>query len=282
MYSGPWFEQEDNVNATALLRFGWIASAILLLAVSGPAGAQVTGTEDSQDWVRLYEPRSDSEMPYRLMKPLGLAANKRYPVIVSLHGGGGRGTDNRKQLRAWNRLLADEARRSEYPSYVLAPQSPRLWDAEHLKSIKAIVAELPSADMDRIYLLGHSMGGHGTFILLQLDPGYFAAAAPSAGTGLPETEEFIDAPVIKDVPIWAFHGDADTVCPYEREQKLFSEMKRLGGNMKLTTWAGDGHGVAGKMITGGENGTTRCSSDRCDPEPEILRWLFAQSLASRK
>ncbi len=282
MYSGPWFEQEDNVNATALLRFGWIASAILLLAVSGPAGAQVTGTEDSQEWVRLYEHRSDSEMPYRLMKPLGLAANKRYPVIVSLHGGGGRGTDNRKQLRAWNRLLADEARRSEYPSYVLAPQSPRLWDAEHLKSIKAIVAELPSADMDRIYLLGHSMGGHGTFILLQLDPGYFAAAAPSAGTGLPETEEFIDAPVIKDVPIWAFHGDADTVCPYEREQKLFSEMKRLGGNMKLTTWAGDGHGVAGKMITGGENGTTRCSSDRCDPEPEMLRWLFAQSLASRK
>lgn len=131
--------------------------------------------------------------------------------------------------------------------------------------------------MDRIYILGHSMGGHGTFILIQIDPGYFAAAAPSAGTGLTRTEEFIDASLIKDVPIWAFHGDKDRVCPIERDRKLFSEMEKLGGNVKLTTWAGDGHGVAEKMITGGDNGSTQLSSDRCDPEPKFLKWLFSQS-----
>ncbi len=270
------------MNAPEMHRSRWTALAVLLLAVHGLAGAQAAETEESEDWVRLYEPRTDREVPYRLMRPLGFDAGNRYPVIVSLHGGGGRGADNRKQLRVWTRLLADEARRREFPSYVLAPQSPRLWDAEHLKTIKEIVAELPSADMDRIYLLGHSMGGHGTFILLQLDPGYFAAAAPSAGTGLPQTEEFINPSLIKDIPIWAFHGDADTVCPYEREQKLFAQMERLGGNMKLTTWAGDGHGVAAKMIAGGDNGSTRCSSDRCDPEPAMLKWLFAQSLRGRR
>ena len=94
------------------------------------------------------------------------------------------------------------------------------------EKIKEIVAGLPSVDMDRIYILGHSMGGHGTYILLQIEPGYFAAAAPSAGTGRPQTEEFIDAAVIKDIPIWAFHGDADKVCPYEREQELFAEMQQ--------------------------------------------------------
>ncbi len=187
-----------------------------------------------------------------------------------------------KQLRVWTRLLADGARRSAFPSYVLAPQSARLWGAEHLEKIKAIVAALPSVDTDRIYILGHSMGGHGTYILLQIDPGYFAAAVPSAGTGLPQTEEFIDASLIKDIPIWAFHGDKDTVCPYERAQKLFAEMGRLGGTMKLTTWAGDGHGIAAKMISGGDNGSTRCSSDRCDGEPEMLEWLFSQSLADRE
>ena len=122
------------------------------------------------------------------------------------------------------------------------------------------------------------MGGHGTFILLQVDPGYFAAAMPSAGTGKAEHEEFIDASLIKGVPIWVFHGDKDTVCPYERVAKLFDEMKVLGGNMKLTTWAGDGHGVAAKMIRGGANGSTRCSSDLCDDETETLKWLFSQSL----
>ncbi len=263
-------------------RSGWVALAALLLATHVHASAQVAEGEGSQEWVRLYEPHADDEMPYRLMRPHGFDSGKRYPVIVSLHGGGGRGADNLKQLRGWNRLLADEAVRSAYPSYVLAPQSPRLWDAAHLEKIKQIVAALPSAEADRIYILGHSMGGHGTYILLQVDPGYFAAAAPSAGTGRPQTEEFIDASVIKDVPIWAFHGDQDTVCPYERGQKLFAEMERLGGNMKLTTWAGDGHGVAAKMISGGDNGSTGCSSDRCDGEPDMLTWLFSQSLADRQ
>lgn len=122
------------------------------------------------------------------------------------------------------------------------------------------------------------MGGHGIFILLQIDPHYFAAAAPSAGTGLPDSEEFIDPSVIKDVPIWAFHGDQDTVAPFKKAQKLFAEMKQLGGNMKFTTWVGDGHGAAAKMIIGGANGNVQLSSDRCDPEPQMLKWMFSQSL----
>ncbi len=253
----------------------------LLLAVHAQLIAQVADAQDSEDWVRIYESHADDEVPYRLMRPLGFDPNKLYPVIVSLHGGGGRGTDNRRQLRVWNKLLADEPRRSDYPSYVLAPQTTRLWDATHLEKIKALVAALPAVDMDRIYILGHSMGGHGTYILLQIDPGYFAAAVPSAGTGRGVDEEFIDASVIKNIPIWAFHGDKDQVCPYDRQLKLFEEMHRLGGNMKLTTWAGDGHGVAGKMISGGDNGSTRCSSDRCDEEPQMLQWLFSQSLATK-
>jgi predicted peptidase len=247
--------------------------AALLLSIHAHGNAQIL-----VNWIDLYEPHADDEIPYRLMKPIGFDSNKRYPVIVSLHGGGGRGTDNRKQLRGWNKLLAEEQRRSDYPCYVLAPQANRLWDAAHLRNIKDVVAALPSVDMDRIYILGHSMGGHGTNILIQIDPGYFAAAAPSAGSGLIRTEKFIDASLITEVPIWAFHGDKDKVCPYERNRKLFDEMKKLRGNMKLTTWAGDGHGVAEKMITGADNGSTRLSSDRCDPEPEFLKWLFAQKL----
>ncbi len=121
------------------------------------------------------------------------------------------------------------------------------------------------------------MGGHGTYILIQIDPAYFAAAAPSAGSGLTRTEKFIYASVIKDVPIWSFHGDKDKVCPFERDQKLFAEMKKLGGNMKLTTWGGDRHAISGKMIVGGDNGTTEFSSDRCDKEPDFMTWLFKQS-----
>jgi len=225
----------------------------------------------------LYEPQVFEGMPCRVMKPLDFNAKRHYPVIVSLHGAGGRGTDNAKQLKDWNRQLAEEDRRRKFPCYVVAPQAKELWNAEHLNKIKSLIKTLSSVDMDRVYILGHSMGGHGTYIFIQLDSEYFAAAAPSAGSGKKTTEDFIAPAKIRDVPIWAFHGDKDGVCPIQKDQKVFSEIKTLGGNMKLTTWAGDGHGVSGKMIPGASNGTTEFSSDRCDKEPDFLTWLFSQS-----
>ncbi len=235
----------------------------------------------AERWSELYEPQVFDGMPCRVMKPPGFDAAKKYPLIVSLHGAGGKGTNNDKQLKDWNRQLAESQRRKEFPCYVVAPQAPGLWNADHFKRIKSLIKTLPSVDMDRIYILGHSMGGHGTYIFIQLDPDYFAAAAPSAGSGLGRTEEFIDPAKIKDLPIWAFHGDRDGVCPIEKDQKVFDEVKRLGGNMKFTIWKGDKHGVSGKMIVGADNGTTLFSSDRCDRETDLMTWLFAQS-RSRK
>jgi predicted peptidase len=225
----------------------------------------------------LYGPQVFEGMPVRVMKPLGFDLEKSYPLIVSLHGAGGKGTKNDKQLKDWNRQLAEKQRRKDFPCYVVAPQAAELWNAKHFEKIKSLIKTLPSVDMDRIYVLGHSMGGHGTYIFIQLDPNYFAAAAPSAGSGLRRTEDFIDPAKIKDLPIWAFHGDKDGVCPIEKDQKVFDEMKRLGGKMKLTIWQGDNHGVSGKMIVGADNGATHFSSDRCDKEPDFMTWLLAQS-----
>ncbi len=225
----------------------------------------------------LHEPQVFDGLPVRVMKPINFDSGKQYPVIVSLHGGGGRGTNNRKQLKDWNRQLAETERREKFPCYVVAPQSPELWNEVQLKKVQKLIKELPAVDMDRIYILGHSMGGHGTYIWIQLAPDYFAAAAPSAGSGLKKTEDFIDPAKIKDVPIWAFHGDKDGVCPIEKDRKVFEAMTEQGGNMKLTTWEGDSHGVSGKFIPGADNGMTEFSSDRCDRESDFMTWLFARS-----
>ena len=255
----------------------FISRALLLVTLLTMA-PHAALAQAASEWVNAYEPKVHDDLPYRLMSPLGFDASTRYPVIVSLHGGGGKGTDNRKQLKQWNQQLAEEQIRKDYPCYVLAPQSTGLWDETHLRKIQVIIAELPAVDKDRLYMMGHSMGGHGSNILIQLAPKYFAAIAPSAGTGLKQTEEFIDPSKMKDVPIWAFHGDQDKVCPYDRNLELFHELKERGGNMKLTTFKGDGHGIAGKMIPGADNGSTLMSGERCDPEPGFLKWLFAQRL----
>ena len=234
-----------------------------------------------EEWVvQLHEPHMYNDMPYRLMKPLNFDSKKKYPLIVSLHGGGGRGSDNLKQLRDWNEVLAYEERRADYPTYVLAPQSEGRWDSTHLQKIKDIINELPAVDKNRIYLLGHSMGAGGTYTFIRTDPDYFAAAAPSAGGGFRNHSDA--STVVKDLPIWTFHGDQDKVVPIEGDQKLFAEMQKIDGNMKFTTWVGDGHGVAPKMIAGGENGNTQLSSDQCDTEPVFMKWLFAQKLTKRR
>ena len=232
-----------------------------------------------EKWIiDAYEAHKIDAMPYRLLRPLSLEPGKLYPVIISLHGKGGTGSDNLEQLREWNGVLADAQTRKAYPAYVVAPQTTKLWNANDLKSVQSAIAALPSVDKDRIYILGFSMGGRGTYEFIQLAPAYFAAAAPASGSGLADAEDFVDVSKIKDIPIWAFHGDLDTKCPIDMDLKIFANMKAIGGNMKFTTLAGEKHNstVPLHMLQGSKNGTTQLSSDRCDPEPVFMKWLFSQ------
>ena len=247
--------------------------AFLLCLVSIP----ILGTTlQAQQWQDLYEPVNDSQLPCRIMTPVAIENGVKYPVVLSLHGAGGKGVDNKKQLKGWNKQLAQNAVRTKFPCYVVAPQADQLWNKGHYEEVKKIISRLPQIDKSRIYILGHSMGGHGTYIFLQFERDYFAAGAPSAGTGLRTTTEFINSNKIQHYPIWAFHGDKDSVCPFSKQQKVFDEVKRLHGNLKLTIWIGDNHGVSAKFIPGADNGKTIYSSGKCDREEDFLTWLFEQ------
>jgi len=81
------------------------------------------------DWMDMYEERMFNEMPYRLLRPIDLAdyPNRAYPLILSLHGAGGKGTDNVKNLRHWNEIFTEEDHRRRYPGFVVAPQTPMRW-----------------------------------------------------------------------------------------------------------------------------------------------------------
>ena len=167
------------------------------------------------------------------MSPIDLKNNteKKYPLILSLHGAGGRGTKNIKNLRPWNSLLAEESLRRKYPCYVLAPQvvegswrmpkpwpnikdkdfSPA-WDKFRAKLIENKLSTQGNLDQvfklidqmvasgqvnaDRVYVLGHSLGGFGTWTSLGSAPNRFAAAIPSAGGLFPpfDAKKFAHVP----------------------------------------------------------------------------------------
>ena len=237
--------------------------------------------ELAPQWViDLHEAHTNDSMEYRLMRPLGFDPGRLYPVIVSLHSAPGVGTDNISNLRQWNTQLSDPQLRADYPAYVIAPQVTNgLWNSQHLLKIKNIITALPSVDMGRIYVLGQSLGGRGTHKMIQLDPKYFAAAAPVSGT--PQG----GATPIKDLPIWAFHGTADTTVPFQPDQDLFNEMVTVGGNMKFTTFIGMGHSTDDNFIpfvdvNSAKAPTYFSSTNRCDPEPVFMKWLFKWQMFS--
>ena len=218
------------------------------------------------------------ELDYYIYLPEGYGQKQEaWPLMVFLHGAGERGHDLNKVKTHGPPKLVDQGK--DLPFIIVSPQCPTdQWWPNKIEHIMALIDETVehySVDESRIYLTGLSMGGYGTWATASAHPERFAAIAPVCGGGLPYM-----ARNLKDIPIWAFHGDNDKTCPIEKDQKVFAEMKKIGGNMKFTTWAGDGHGVAAKMFTGSENGSTKFSSGRCDTEPIFLKWLFNQKLSN--
>jgi predicted peptidase len=269
----------------------------------------------------LYEKHELNGMPYRLMKPINFDPAATYPLILSLHGAGGKGSNNIRNLRRWNGTLADEELRLRHPCFVLAPQtaigwkdpakSPPLpsdedtakmpehwqkaiakWKAkakpgDEAKGDMPIVLEIIESmkkefkiDEDRIYVLGHSMGGFGSWTAIWENPDMFAAAIPSSG-GLPPWHDYAR---FKDVPTWSFHGEDDSVVPAVLTRDIFKAMKKMNGNMKYTELPNIGHGAPGFTYKGDDESKghiTRCASERCDTTNDVWDWLFKQKLSDR-
>jgi predicted peptidase len=263
-----------------------------------------------------YEKHTFGSMPYRLLRPIDAIPQPEngHPLILSLHGAGGKGTDNVGNLRAWTEILASEAHRRRHPSYVVAPQTPLRWlmPEKAPEITEAYLASLPEIwqvrarrliergddlsvgdlgvvfelldtlietrqiDQDRIYVLGHSMGGFGTWSAICEQPDRFAATIPSAGG----CEPWNDIRTIADVPIWAFHGNDDQTVPVDLTRDAFQQLRAIHANTKYTELGGIGHGQDHTFIYDGDDPergfVTQYASERCDRTDNLWDWLFAQ------
>jgi predicted peptidase len=232
----------------------------------------------AQDIVDGYTPRmfvgtAGMRMAYRIFVPDERNRTIPLPVIVYLHGGGGIGTDNLRQISGGNtagtRVWVTPEAQARYPTFVIAPQLPMSddrWDlraADGLAPFAQLVVELLDSlsrefaiDRDRIYLTGQSLGGFGTWDLITKRPSLFAAAVPLCGEGTPSR-----AASARDVPIWAFHGARDKSVPVTGSREMVAALRALGSAVKYTEYSEVGHQVWLRAYA----------------EPGLPDWLFAQS-----
>jgi predicted peptidase len=213
-------------------------------------------------------------MPYRLFRP---SEKGKAPLVLYLHGSGGVGDDNRKQLGLGNIFgpfvwaLPESQRR--FPCYVLAPQTDRGWAnyeesptgarvipgfgegaQQALEIVHALARELP-VDESRLYLTGQSLGGAGVWNILANRPHLFAAAAICCGSRTPD-----DVTQAVHVPLWNFHGDSDRTVPVAVSRDRIAALRKAGGHPFYTEYVGVDHNVWEWAYT----------------EPALVGWLFAQ------
>ncbi len=176
------------------------------------------------------------ELDYVVRKPGTFDENKQYPLLLYIHGAGGRGR-NIDVIANHPFMVETEAVLSDV--ITIAPQCyANAWFDifEQLQEFIRMAIELPYVDADRVYIMGASMGAYTTWQLLMAHPDWFAAAVPICGGGM-----YWNAPRMKDIPIWAFHGDIDNVVFVEESEKMVNAINKAGGHAKLTIWENTGH-----------------------------------------
>ena len=242
---------------------------------------QTTAQDLSLYQKQTYVDREGQVLPYRILYPENYERSKKYPLILFLHGAGERGNDNEKQLTHGSKLFLSDENRRKFPVIVIFPQCPdeNFWSSVNidrtkkptgfvfdyakqpnvpltssLEVVKKIMSE-GSVDATKMYVMGLSMGGMGTFETVYLYPDMFAAAMPICGGG--DAIRY-DKRVLK-TSFWVFHGDQDAAVDVKNSREMVEKLKQLKADVRYTEYPGVNHN----------------SWDNAFAEPDFLSWLFS-------
>lgn len=223
---------------------------------------------------------------YQVFVPEDWTPQRKWPVILALHGAGERGSDGLLQTDV-GIGTAIRSNRSAFEAIVVMPQCPknRWWivppmDDLAMKALAEATREF-HGDTHRVYLTGLSMGGYGAWHLAEKYPGTFAALVvicggirpPAAARNAYADLEKVTPPDsprtylgaaerVGKTPVWIFHGADDDIVPVTESQRMTEAMKQIGAEVHYTEYPGVGHPCWNKAYD----------------EPRLFPWLFSKSL----
>ena len=203
----------------------------------------------------LKETGNQYGFPYIACIPETISAHPA--LLIQLHGAGERGnggTELEKVLVHGFSKVVNDANLED--CILIMPQCPcnSFWVAK-IESLKKFIDEMVlhfSANTERIYLCGLSMGGFGTWYTAMAHPELFAAIAPCCGGGMAWNASTLT------MPVWAFHGLNDTVVSPNQTNEMVDALKVFHSNLKYDFYEGVGHDSWNRAF--------------CE---ETLRWLLS-------
>lgn len=183
-----------------------------------------------------------------------------WPLIVFLHGAGERGNDVDKVIKKGPHKFIE---RNKLPFVILTPQCDHgeYWETDKVMCLIDLAIEQHAIDSNRIYLMGMSMGGFGTWQIANHHPDCFAAIVPICGGGSPYM-----AFTLRNMPVWVFHGAKDTIIPILKSEEMVKSLRLEGNEVKYTVYPDAGHNVW----------------DEAYNNPELYIWLLKHEISSKK
>jgi predicted peptidase len=229
---------------------------IFLAFLVGVTAANLAQAQPSRFSRENYVEKGDT-LYYRMLFP-DANRQRKYPLVIFLHGSGERGSDNDAQLKWGVMNFATDQNMLAHPAIVVAPQCPerQTWSSvtdsknrtgmtlnvEPSKSMRLLIGLIRQlettmpVDTNRIYITGLSMGGYGTYDALERYPNLFAAAVPVCGAG--DTSR---AASIAHIPMWIFLGAEDPAVNPLNGLAMLEALTHAGANPGFTQYPEVGH-----------------------------------------
>ena len=251
------------------------------ITVNQKIDSDVKQNREWDDTIKSVRLNNGHKLAYTLLNYSDSSSQEKTSFFVFLHGSGERGVDNQAQLKVGVPLFVQTLKSCGLKNFtVFVPQCPENeswvdtdWKAEAhtmkkdpspsmgsvLFIMDSLISEIPNIDTNRVYVTGLSMGGFGTWEMIQRRPDFFAAAIPVCGGG----DANLGKTLIK-MPIWAFHGVKDKAVPVIRTIDMFNNIKKEIGSspikIKMQIYESKGHFIWNEVYT----------------NTEVINWLIKQ------
>jgi dienelactone hydrolase len=249
-------------------RFYTVVTILILISLSSFVSAQ-----------QVFRTTTTSVIPYLEYVPQDYASNSdKYPVVFFLHGISERcsNTTNIATLEAgvWTitkngppKLVKNG---QQFPFILISIQLKNnysTWPTAYVLEVINHVKTYLRIDERQMHITGLSMGGGGTWTMAEYYPELFATASPICGGYNAPSKACAIAN--ENLPVWTFHGDADTTVPYSKTVSMVNAINAClptpNPKAKLTIYPGVNHNAWDRAYT--PNHTYH--------NPNLYEWLMS-------
>lgn len=220
-----------------------------------------SGSVDVSSFKQYFLNWNGTPMAFRMKFPKSFtnpdSVNKKYPVMLFLHGAGEVGCpsnngvyNNEKQLYLGGGLFRDFVNQNLFDGFLLYPQMVNAdgcwgsWGTTTTANLATVIAMIDSmakyvrADIDRVVCNGLSGGGYGAWRIADAFPQRIAKIIPSAAAGNTNNRtNFVH------IPIWFATGGKDPDPSPAQADYALARMKDIGADIRYTRYPDLGHAV---------------------------------------